>query len=459
MLFPVLILYIVVSYVYPGQIFPALAPYRITYWTGLTGLGLCVFWVALKRSSALSTLQLWFLACFTVMLALSRIVNEGYLGAVVPTLKAFGPSLAMFILTVCAVDSIRRLRIVAGLVGALSLFLVLQGAAAYHFGYHTEMFLFDPVTRAEYVANANADDSGEAIESNATEGADAEEDGEVSLADTQLRIRGLGLLNDPNDLALGLVLAVPLLTAFWRRNGGFRNFVLVTLPIAILVYGVYLTHSRGGTVALLLTLAYAMSRRIGRVPAVIAACVLAAVVVAANFAGGRQLTGGDESAQGRVQAWSEGLQMLKAQPVLGVGYGQFLDHHTLTAHNSFVLCFAETGLVGYFFWLGLLVASYLYMRAMRAVPQKEPIDAEIARWSGILQLSLFGFLIAAFFLSRTFVPMLYLLLGLVVALVLIARDAGHTIALPPMPQFGTLLVVSEVLSIASIYLFIKLHIA
>jgi putative inorganic carbon (HCO3(-)) transporter len=202
-----------------------------------------------------------------------------------------------------------------------------------------------------------------------------------------------------------------------------------------------------------------MSRKVGRVPAVIGACVLAAVVVAANFAGGRQLTGGDDSATGRVQAWSEGLQMLKAQPVLGVGYGQFVDHNALTAHNSFVLCFSETGLLGYFFWLGLLLASFICLRTMRALPLVEPIDTDITQWAGILQLSLFAFLAAAFFLSRTFVPMLYLLLGLVVALLLITREAGRRVSLPPMPQFSMMLIASEIASIASIYVFIKLHIA
>ncbi len=65
----------------------------------------------------------------------------------------------------------------------------------------------------------------------------------------------------------------------------------------------------------------------------------------------------DESASERLVAWTEGLEMLKAQPILGVGYGQFLDHHTLTAHNSLVLCFAETGLLGCFFWVGLFVVT------------------------------------------------------------------------------------------------------
>ena len=59
----------------------------------------------------------------------------------------------------------------------------------------------------------------------------------------------------------------------------------------------------------------------------------------------------DESNAGRLDAWSAGLGMFRQQPFFGVGYNMFTDHNEITAHNSFVLCFAELGLFGYFIWL------------------------------------------------------------------------------------------------------------
>jgi hypothetical protein len=44
-------------------------------------------------------------------------------------------------------------------------------------------------------------------------------------------------------------------------------------------------------------------------------------------------------------------------PVFGVSYNSFTDHHERTTHNSFVLCFAELGLLGYFTWLALVVTG------------------------------------------------------------------------------------------------------
>src|SRR3546814_14583581 len=45
--------------------------------------------------------------------------------------------------------------------------------------------------------------------------------------------------------------------------------------------------------------------------------------------------------------------MFRANPGFGVCVGNFTDHTRLTAHNSFVLVLAETGIVGYTVWLAM----------------------------------------------------------------------------------------------------------
>jgi O-antigen ligase len=159
-----------------------------------------------------------------------------------------------------------------------------------------------------------------------------------------------------------------------------------------------------------------------------------------------------------VVAWTEGLEMLKAQPLLGVGYGQFVDHHTLTAHNSLVLCFAETGLLGCFFWVGLFVVTLLELQALKRLPGDKPFDQMVRRWAEGLQLSVIGFLAAAFFLSRTFVPTLYLIVGLAAALAVIVRNAERPIRLPALPALAMLVLACELGGIGVVYAIVKLHI-
>ena len=146
--FFIFLIYVALIYVYPAEIFPALAPYRITLGVGIAALGVSALWIAFKRSAVLSTVQFWFLLALMCSLVLSRILGERWLGAVVPAVTQFAPSAAMFLLAICAVDSVRKIRIAAAFIGLMSLVLVVQGIAAYHFGYNTRMFLFDPVTRA-----------------------------------------------------------------------------------------------------------------------------------------------------------------------------------------------------------------------------------------------------------------------------------------------------------------------
>jgi O-antigen ligase len=174
--------------------------------------------------------------------------------------------------------------------------------------------------------------------------------------------------------------------------------------------------------------------------------------------GGRPLSiQADESTSGRLVAWTEGFEMLKTRPILGVGYGQFVDHHTLTAHNSLVLCFAETGLLGCFFWVGLFVVTLLELHALKNLPGDEPFDDLARQWAEGLQLSLIGFMAAAFFLSRTFVPTLYLIIGLSAAVAAIARDANRSIPVPALPALGMLVLACELGSIGVVYTILKLH--
>jgi putative inorganic carbon (hco3(-)) transporter len=464
--FSFFLIYIVLSFVYPGDLFPALAPYRITLWVGVVGLVVAAVEVVAKRRSTLLTPHFWLLGAFTILMAVSRMVADRWLGAPVMVLGRFGPSLTMFVLAAWAVDSIRKLKIATALVVLLSMVLLIQGAAAYHFGYNAKMFLFDANARIEDPESDDPfqdSDYGVPVDNGPGEQESVEASGERQPEDTNTssprtpRIRGLGVLHDPNDLAVGFVVAFALLSGLAVAKDHIKA-ALLAVPALILGYGVFLTRSRGGTIAFLVVLWRVAANRFGQAPALLLAAALVVGAAAIDFGGGRSLTApSDEAASGRLTAWTEGLEMLKSSPILGIGYGQFLEHHTLTAHNSLVLCFAETGLLGYFFWVALLVVTVLELRGLQMLPEEGQADGSLKHWAGVLQLSLVAFMTAAFFLSRTFVPTLYLIVGLSTALTLIARRAGETVWLPPLPNIGSLVVACEAGSVLLIYVIVKLH--
>ena len=453
MTFALFLLYVALSYVHPGQIIPALAPYRITYWVGIAGLAVALVSVLNRRIGVLVNLQFWALVVFTGVMCASLMIAERWLGAPMLTIQRFGPSLTMFMLALCTVTTLRRLRIASGFMIALTMVLMLQGAAAYHLGYNARLFLTHRVTASDEPAFeidealVDVDDVGQG-------------DGYLREDDDwrPARIRALGSMNDPNDLALGMIVAMGLIGGAWKPRLQRRNVLLGAAAVA-LVYGVYLTRSRGGAVALVVLLWRVAASRVGRVPALVLLAALGVGLLALDF-GGRSLSIDlDESAAERLVAWTEGFEMLKASPILGVGYGQFVEHHPLTAHNSLVLCFAETGLLGSFFWVSLFVVTALELRRVKSLGGDEPRDAIARQWAEGLQFALVGFVATAFFLSRTFVPLLYLLIGLAAALAAITRAEGRSVPLPAFPVLAMIVLACELGGIAIVYPLVKLQLA
>lgn len=175
-----------------------------------------------------------------------------------------------------------------------------------------------------------------------------------------LRLRGSGVFADPNDLCVLLNVGI-LLSLYWltegNRSWGARLIWLA--PLALLFYSLSLTQSRGGLLALFAGLAVLLRARFGWHRAIVLGiCLLPCLLL---FVGERQATLTTEKGTGqdRIQLWSDGLEMFRSAPILGVGYGQFEEEAKQVAHNSYLHAFAELGLVGGGCFLGAWVAGLL----------------------------------------------------------------------------------------------------
>jgi hypothetical protein len=281
------------------------------------------------------------------------------------------------------------------------------------------------------------------------------------------RLRGLGEINDPNDFAQLIVCVVPLMFIFWRSKRTFRNCVLVLLPVCVLLYGAFLTHSRGALLALLAMTVVAARRRIGTVPAMLSAVGLFVAAMALNFTGGRDIS--SSAGSDRTALWGESLQLLKSHPLFGVGYANLVDYLGHTSHNSVAVCAAELGIFGLYFWSmfllptvrdGLAIASPVKVSEAEPFPQEEELypqaaravevvdKAEINSMGRLLVLSLTGFFVTGWFLSRSFVVTLFLLGGMVEVVYEIAlrqRMVGPRMLLDRIFRFSGVLAFSLIL--------------
>jgi O-antigen ligase len=234
----------------------------------------------------------------------------------------------------------------------------------------------------------------------------------------QGRITYSGIFNDPNDM--GLLFVVCIASALYLPETTTSKLARLALMAALcwLFYGVYLTNSRGTMLGTLTVIGFYVWRRYGY-SALIAGAVIAIPVLVASTRLA-QLDADEASAEGRLDAWYAGIQLLLQYPFFGVGFSNFSDHHELTAHNSLVLAMAELGLVGYPIWLAFVgYSGYMLYRlsfaldTSQSAANPEVVRLEIAASRALYAASL-GFAVGAFFLSQSYKYMLFLMCGLAV---------------------------------------------
>src|SRR6202022_40482 len=109
------------------------------------------------------------------------------------------------------------------------------------------------------------------------------------------------------------------------------------------------------------------------------------------------------SSRHRIDMWAEGLEMIKYNPVLGIGKGRFADYTgSLIAHNVFVQNMGETGLIGLFIWVAVVYTSFKPLPL--ALHHTEVISTGLASLSRALFVSSTGYLAASFFISTDLEP-------------------------------------------------------
>ncbi|MDO6506834.1 O-antigen ligase family protein [Colwellia sp. 4_MG-2023] len=238
------------------------------------------------------------------------------------------------------------------------------------------------------------------------------------------RITYLGFFNDPNDLGMFLVMNIPFVIYFYKKARGVIKLAMFAM-LAILGYGIYLTGSRGSMLGAggLLGI-YILVVNAG--PKLFISAVLLAPIAATVVASLQSSI--DASANGRLEAWYAGIQMLISNPIFGVGKGQFFDHHGLVAHNSYIHVAGELGVPGYSLWGGALIftvlTGYLFIKASKLKKDAETttddtvINEEFENerlLNKTLFFSMIGFMITGFFISRMFTLTLFIFMGMAIA--------------------------------------------
>lgn len=348
--FALTIVYIVVTILSPEQFGKEWASYHVvTYLAGITALASLPSMETYRYWK--TSVQTYLLVGLIVAIALSEVAH-GWLGGVIESWRMFLPSAAVFFFIVVNVTTIRRLKIMTLAAVASCLAVAVEALCGYYAGYHGEMFVL-----LTNISSPQDDVIGQLT-----------------------RIRGAGFLNDPNDLAQILLIALPLAFIAWRRGRVVANFFVVLVPAALLLWTTYLTHSRGGLIALAAVALMAARKKLGTTASSALAAVFILGMIALDFTGGRGISATDGA--DRLEAWANGLEMFKSAPIFGIGFDSFTDLYEITAHNSFVLCLAELGLLGSVLWIALLVTTTAGLNSIIGGQKKK----QPGRFLGLLHL-------------------------------------------------------------------------
>jgi O-antigen ligase len=271
------------------------------------------------------------------------------------------------------------------------------------------------------------------------------------------RLQSTGIFNNPNNLGMILVPGVVIALYFAADPAAGMLRPLGLALAGLFGYAIYGTQSRGGLLALmgaLLTLCWA--RWGWRRAALIVAVALPVLLVA--FKGrmtdyDRAMT--EDTGQARVQIWSQGFALFKQQPLFGIGQGQYVEEVGYVAHNTFVQCFTELGLLGGGMFASAFMAAFVMLYRIR--DQIAPLDLPgLSRMLPSITAIVVGFVTSMLASTRDeFIPT-YLVLGLATVC---AQSAAEQTGFPPVLRFDSrfikMIVFGSLATVVILYVFIQ----
>ena len=242
-----------------------------------------------------------------------------------------------------------------------------------------------------------------------------------------------GPSGDPNYEALSLVVVVPL--AIWlvryEQRGLWKWAGRICTPI--LVFGVFVSQSRGGVLALtvMAVLAWVDSRHKIRLMVGVAVAGLLMLVIGPSKTyeriqqiqiKGQAETGAEISTRCRFELLRAGIHMMEAHPVFGVGLGQYksAEYHynpvlnliepaPQIAHNTYVQLGAEGGIPALALYLTILGVTLAACRTTQKLPG---VPKDLAVLARSFQIGVIGIMVAQIFLTADYVKEVSVLIAL-----------------------------------------------
>lgn len=238
--------------------------------------------------------------------------------------------------------------------------------------------------------------------------------------------RAAGSFGDSNYFALALIVGICMTFCLWKLYPKWRKYLVA---VALLfIFTLLLTASRGGILGLAIMFVLFLKETKNKFTYFILALVII-VPLALNFApeAVTRIKGEDHSTksstENRLMLQRAGINMVKANPLNGVGYGNFkpsasyynpeMTGTVFIAHNSYLSVAAELGLPVFCLFVCLIFSTYRNVNLMSRLPARDE------RWNVILttlKIAFAGYCCSIAFLTAEREKYLWLMIFLIMAL-------------------------------------------
>jgi len=247
----------------------------------------------------------------------------------------------------------------------------------------------------------------------------------------------MGNFSNPNDLALTIVISLPLCLALLFLSKSVLWKVAWAVAMLLMTYALLLTGSRGGFLALIVAttvllweLAIRGHRRYLLIVAVLPAVILwqfSGATLSQRFRStfsNENAPGAYESAQQRQQLFWRSVEVTLQHPLFGVGPGNFysVSGNWHVTHNSFTQMSSEGGVPALVLYVLILWRGFKNIGAAKRLGGRIKETSILAR---TLNASLAGYVVGSCFASVAYQFVPYFLVAYTIALREIAKKAAR----------------------------------
>jgi putative inorganic carbon (HCO3(-)) transporter len=250
-----------------------------------------------------------------------------------------------------------------------------------------------------------------------------------------------GMVEDPNDLALWLVMMIPFAWQRYRLAETKPERLLNLGIIMCYLAGIFVSYSRGGFLGLLAILGVYFLRlpgnkRFSALIGVSAVIVILAFLLPKNYAERMDSivhTERDEtgSAAVRFQTMQVSVEEAFNHPVFGSGIGMNLlalqesgkFNPTVFVHSAPLQVVSELGFPALFVYVYLFYSTFKTMKGIRKNLAFKTDGKLMNSYAGAIEASLWGFVVSGFFLPVAYRWYSFYIIGLASALISILKQS------------------------------------